>query len=40
MDIREAFTEFGKDLPTRWVMGDSDLDIDIELLRGGKFDPP
>jgi hypothetical protein len=39
VDIREAFAEFGKDLPTRWVMGDSDLDIDVELLRGGEFDP-
>lgn len=39
VEITEAFAEFGNDLPTRWVMGDSDVDIDIELLRGGEFDP-
>lgn len=38
MEIREAFVEFGLELPMRWLMGDSELEIDVDLLREGQFD--
>ncbi|NQX13465.1 hypothetical protein HQQ80_17700 [Microbacteriaceae bacterium VKM Ac-2855] len=37
MDVREAFRELGE-LPTRWSIGDAELEIDVALLSGGDVD--
>jgi len=38
VDIRDAFAELGDELPTRWLMGNFELDIEIDKLRGGEFE--